>query len=32
MIKRLKLYFFLRKLSVNHSWRASGDRKFIQMN
>lgn len=31
MIKRLKLYFFLRRLSVNHAWRASGDKKFIQM-
>lgn len=31
MIKRLKLYFFLRRLGVNRAWRASGDKKFIQM-
>ena len=28
MIKRIKMYLFLRKLGINHAWRASGDRKF----
>ena len=31
MIKRIKKYLFLRKLGINHPWRASGDNGFIRM-
>ena len=27
--KRIKIYFFLKKLGINHPWRASGDKSFI---
>ena len=27
--KRIKTYFFLKKLGINHSWKASGDKSFI---
>lgn len=30
MIKRIKVYFFLRKLGVKNAWKASGDKGFIQ--
>lgn len=30
-MKRLKKYLFLRKLGINHPWRASGDKGFIQI-
>jgi len=30
-MKRIKKYLFLRKLGINHPWRASGDKGFIQM-
>ena len=30
-MRRIKKYFFLRKLGVNHPWKASGDNGFIQM-
>lgn len=29
MIKRIKMYLFLKRLGVNHPWRASGDKGFI---
>ena len=31
MFKRLKKYFWLRRLGVNHPWKASGNKSFIQM-
>lgn len=27
--KRIKTYFFLKNLGVNHPWKASGDKNFI---
>lgn len=27
--KRIKIYFFLKKLEINHPWKASGDKSFI---
>jgi hypothetical protein len=30
MIKRIRVWLFLRKLGINHAWRASGDRNFIK--
>jgi len=30
-MKRIKKYFFLRKLGIKHAWKASGDRNFIQI-
>ena len=30
-MKRIRKYLFLRKLGINHPWRASGDKGFIQM-
>jgi hypothetical protein len=30
MIKRIKVYLFLKKLGVNHPWKASGDKRFCQ--
>ena len=31
MFKRIKKYFWLKKLGVNRPWKASGDKGFIQM-
>ena len=31
MIKRIKKYVFLKRLGVNHAWKASGDKGFIKM-
>ena len=30
MLKRIKMYFWLKKLGVHHPWKASGDKGFIQ--
>lgn len=27
--KRIKIYFFLKKLGINRPWKASGDKNFI---
>lgn len=27
--KRIKTYFFLKKLGINRPWKASGDKNFI---
>ena len=27
--KRIKIYFFLKNLGINHPWKASGDKNFI---
>lgn len=29
IFKRLKIYFFLKNLGVNHPWKASKDKDFI---
>lgn len=27
--KRVKIYFFLKKLGIKHPWKASGNKNFI---
>lgn len=29
IFKRIKTYFFLKKLGINYPWKASGDKNFI---
>ena len=29
IFKRIKVYFFLKNLGINHPWKASGDKSFI---
>ena len=29
IFKRIKIYFFLKNLGINHPWKASGDKNFI---
>lgn len=28
-MKRIKIYFMLKRMGINHPWKASGDKKFI---
>ena len=30
MIKRIKKYFFCKRMGIKHPWKASGDKGFIQ--
>lgn len=32
IFKRIKIYFFLKNLGINHPWKASGDKNFITFN
>lgn len=31
MFKRIRKFLFLRKLGINHAWKASKDNNFIQI-
>ena len=31
MIKRIKMYLFCKRMGIKKSWKASGDKHFIQM-